>query len=322
MFIIKSGGVNKVLIDNKPSADRLNLTEVEGIIKNRAKLPFKGFANLAREGNTFYILSNNKIYKGNPRKNWTEIADITDLFANGSIVNTEVTTEGLKLLMYFVSEKKLYLYKIADGVTTLLKKYDVEPSYSTTPSFFILNNIVYQSGYESGYKRFNKVYKDEGNGLTDITSQIVTDNIRLLTDDERDTQIKRIILGDKLYIIRLNSTETEIYVFDGLSIVLKKKINSPNAKVMYPCQEKQVKAKEFYTILSTDYNSYYNYQTHYLLDENFDIVDTISTIYNFNENSYFCIKENNNYEYITREHKYDKDYNLVEFPVKAYVRRE
>ena len=92
------GGVNKVLIDNKPPADRLNLTEVEGIIKNRAKLPFKGFANLAREGNTFYILTNNKIYKGNPRKNWTEIADISTL--KGSIACVKYNNDSFEMLRY------------------------------------------------------------------------------------------------------------------------------------------------------------------------------------------------------------------------------
>ena len=312
------GGVNKVLIDNKPPTDRLNLTEVEGIIKNRAKLPFKGFANLAREGNTFYILANNKIYKGNPRKNWTEIADISTIFSTGSLLCIEKKDNNSFRIL--IQDNGLKLYEVSNTNITLLKT--IEVVWGATEQYhFIMNNALYQC-YNTGRIA---IYKTNINtGLqTDITNQILEEGINkgILARQETESGIRKIIINNKLYIINL-ITPITIYEFDGEKIKKIKTLDISGVKCAYLSERMQTKQNEVYVILSGDYSSYYKYQTHYLLDKNFNIVDTISTIYTFNEKSYFCIKENEKYTYITREHMYDKVYNLVEFPVKAYVRRE
>ena len=293
------------------------MTEVEGIIKNRAKLPFKGFTNLAREGNTFYILTNNKIYKGNPRKNWTEIADILTL--KGSIACVKYNNDSFEMLRYDDSMYDIYLYRINNSDITLLKTIHFAIS-NRNVSFFIIDNYIYQAFYYDYKDRVYKTNIDTGE-TTEITSRI-TGNKHLLCEQETDSSIKKIMINNKVYILKMSSPNVDVYTFNGMNVELLKTIKTESAKCIYTSQIMQVDAKECYTILSGDYSSYYKYQTHYLLDKNFNIVDTISTIYNFNEKSYFCIKENEKYTYITREHMYDKVYNLVEFPVKAYVRKE
>lgn len=293
------------------------MVEVEGIIKNRVVQPNKGFTNLARKGNVFYTLSQNKIYKGNPRENWTEIADILTL--KGSIACIKYNNDSFEMLKYDDSMYDIYLYRINNSDITLLKTIHFAIS-NRNVSFFIIDNYIYQAFYYDYKDRIYKTNIDTGE-TTEITSQISGDK-HLLCEQERESVIIKIMINNKVYILKMSSPNVDIYTFNGMNIEFLKTIKTENAKCIYTSQIMQVDAKECYTILSGDYSSNYKYQPHYLLDENFNIVDTISTIYVFNKNSYFCIKENEKYTYITREHMYDKNANLVEFPVKAYVGRE
>ena len=316
MFIIESGGANKVLIDNKPPSERLNLTEIEGIIKNRAKLPFKGFANLSREGNVFYILANNKIYKGNPIKSWIEIADVSSFKGSYRCIEKK-DNDVFRILTYDDRDYNLYLYEVSNNNVTLLKRikciHDVRVQYQ-----YIMNNAIYQC-YNTSSTRIYKTDIDTGT-TTEITNQIVEEegSVYLLSREETVSGYTKMMINNKLYIIAMGTPIT-IFTFDGERIKKFKTLDIQNAKCIYLSQIIQTNANKIYTILSGDYSDYYNYQQHFLLDEKFDVVDTFSTIYTFDKNSYFCIKENDRYTYITREHKDDKVYNLVEFPVKTYV---
>lgn len=319
MFIIKSGGgANKVLIDNKPPETRLNLIEVEGIIKNRATLPFKGFTNLTREGDTFYILANNKIYKGNPIKSWIEIADVSVLKGSYRCIEKK-DNDSFRILMH--DAFNIYLYEVSNNNVTLLKTikcmHDIRVQYH-----YIMNNAIYQCYSVSSTTHIYKTDIDTGT-TTEITNQIVVEegSVYLLAREETVSGFVKMMINNKIYILSIGNSIL-IYTFDGERIKKNKTLNIENKKCLYISQLVQSNANKIYTILSSDYYNNYNYQQHFLLDEKFDIVDTFSTIYTFNEKSYFCIKEDDRYKYITREHKDDKNYNLVEFPVRTYVKRE
>ena len=311
------------------------MIEVEGIIKNRAKLPFKGFINLAREGNTFYILANNKIYKGNPRKNWTEIADITDISNNKTIVTTEWLEDGLKIFLYSKSEAFLYIYKISNKLTTLLQKIKTfngfDDSNTYLPNFYVLNNTIYQVGF---VRYVGKVFKNSSsNELTEITDQIkIEGNIhlnRLAEGENPNIELNRYLrfyANNKLYNVTTMNNYVEFCEFDGANFKFLKNINAKeDSQFKYCTRDRilQIGEKEAYIALFDDLaGSYESYYDTTIFNEDMNIINNLKTTYQLGNRAFFCINENNNYEYITREHKYDKDYNLVEFPIKAYVKRE
>lgn len=77
-----------------------------------------------------------------------------------------------------------------------------------------------------------------------------------------------------------------------------------------------------FTVLSRKNNTfYYNKRKYQLLDKNFEVVESGETVFAIKD-GYFIKKDNDTHIYIMKEISDARDSVFVEFPVKAYVRRE
>ena len=310
------GGVNKVLIDNKPPADRLNLTEVEGIIKNRAKLPFGSNPNyslLTKKKDVYYISCNGYIYKGNPYNTWTEIIDINKI--NSIVVGyyycAKINNDESLDLVYVYPDSNtsiIDIVKIKNKNVTLIKRCEI-PARIT--NLFMLNDTIYcivNVNFLTMYKITNN-----GNTITDISKGITFENnTSFYSINSREKEFTNL---DKRYQINLGTPIT-ITEFDGKKVRVVKEINNEiDARYAYSESFLSVNSDEnYFTIESDDKKGTKNFQ---LIDKNFNIIKSGETVFPFTP---FLV--NSKQEYIVSEHVNSKCLTLVEFPVKAYVRRE
>lgn len=316
------GGANKVLIDNKPPADRLNLTEVETIVRNRAIIP-GNFSILARKNNEFYISSNLTILKGNPYKDWTQVFSFNNISMQG--YNRGIKLEDDGSLTYVNvddsnSTTRIYIYgiNIKDGTVTLKKEFNIEGcSYKR---LFILGNTLYVLVIGS-YNRIDYLYINElgEDNLTDITKNIQFEN---------DTNISYLTgwydnstFANKRYKLNIDGRKVNVVEFDGKVLKIIKEINCDfKINTIYAEQSDLANADEIYfTILSEPISSNpITLRKYKLINKDFNIVQDGETAYSVSPNYHFIMNNN----YIVREVLNNNSNTMVEFPIKAYVRRE
>lgn len=319
MFIIKSGGggVNKVLIDNKPPADRLNLTETTSILRNKT-IGLRSFSVLSRKNNTFYVKNDSKILKGNPYTNWTEIFSESNPI-NGSVwemlnINDDdsvtLTTASLS-----DSGSTVYFYKIKNGVATYIRALSVRGRIETIFKFGD-ETYIYTVHNSRGFLFKNNASTTT---LTDITSNITFENstsFSHISNMRRQTTFL-----DKRYQVFFDSNTVKIIEFDGKKVrVLKELNNSIEVNEVLPEQYTAVNADEMYITLISKADAY-NKRKYQLLDKNFEVVESGETIFAIKD-GYFIKKDNDTHIYIMKEISDARDSVFVEFPVKAYVRKE
>lgn len=87
-----------------------------------------------------------------------------------------------------------------------------------------------------------------------------------------------------------------------------------------PEQYTAVNADEMYITLISKADAY-NKRKYQLLDKNFEVVESGETVFAIKD-GYFIKKDNDTHIYIMKEISDARDSVFVEFPVKAYVRRE
>lgn len=317
MFIIKSGGgANKVLIDNKPPMSRLNLTEVESVIRNRV-VGFGGFQIMARQNNEYYITASREsaILKGNPYTNWTQILSFKDITMDGNIRAVMYNIEDDSLTFVAIHQASIYIYKSKNGLLTLEKALSLN---GNIVNLFILKNTVY---FHTVYNGTNYLIKHEigTETLTDITKNLIFEDgtkLEFIGSFYGGSTYK-----DKRYQTRFstNSKKVQIIEFDGEKIRIAKEIETEfGIYAVYPEQCLGSNSDEIYfTILSDDISTDFAIKRKYkLIDKEFNIIKEGESIYPLG--SSFVI----NNTYITKETSDNKDNTMVEFPVKAYVRRE
>ena len=242
----KIRGVNKVLIDNKPPTDRLNLTETTSILRNKT-IGLRSFTVLSRKNNTFYVKNDSKILKGNPYTNWTEIFSESNPI-NGSVwemlnINDDdsvtLTTASLS-----DSGSTVYFYKIKNGVATYIRALSVRGRIETIFKFGD-ETYIYTVHNSRGFLFKNNASTTT---LTDITSNITFENstsFSHISNMRRQTTFL-----DKRYQVFFDSNTVKIIEFDGKKVrVLKELNNSIEVNEVLPEQYTAVNADEMYITL-------------------------------------------------------------------------
>lgn len=315
MFIIKWGGANKVLIDNKPPADRLNLTEIEAIIRDRAKLPIYNYNYdlVARKNDTYYIDHRNDIYKGNPYKEWTIISKKIDgIVGPGEYQSVKINDDDSLDIVFATRDtygSAFWIIKLKDNYATLVKKDYIDRNLD---NIFILNNDIYAINSE---KRIFKI-SDNGNVKTEITNGINYEDgtdIRMLSSINSQATY-----NGKRYISTISGRKIKFIEFDGERLRVAKEIdNTIDAKYIYSERMKAANIDEMYFCAVSETIQENKLKKFQLINKKFDITKNGETSFPMVD---FLI--NKNQEYIVKEAEGTKCTTLVEFPVKAYVRRE
>lgn len=309
------GGINKITLNGKPPKERMDLIEVESIIRNRV-VGIKSFVILTREKEEYYINIPSKlnIFKGNPYKGWTQIFSEENSSVYGSLGASKYNPEDGSLTLITYSSNSIYIYRIKDRLITLEKRLSLRSGKITHT--FILNNTIYLLAF---YNNIHYLYKNEigAETLTDITNNLEIEagaSLSLFEHPYECTTYK-----NKRYQARGNGKNVKILEFDGERIRIAKEIEAEfevynvRPDQWMGCSDSEI----YYSIISDDISTDSAVKRKYkLIDKDFNTVQEGETLYNITKD-FFII----NNTFIARETLDAKDYAMVEFPIKAYIEK-
>lgn len=267
------------------------------------------FRVLAVKDNIYYVSNESLhvIYKGNPDIGWTEIAKN---YNGGYITYCEVNDDGS---IYFMSKEyhatKLWIYKAKNGELTLIDEVDyISDNWGNA---FKLNDEVYMIGL--GKKRYKRT---SDKATTEITSNIENYNLYLhhIEDYKRTSMADDKVFG----IYTNNGSNYTITSFDGNKLTVLKDVRDSNVSIGRSLIT-NTPSNDVALLLEFKSTDYYDKRyTFKLFNKNGEVVDTVKTKRNLLADT-FVEKKDNKYVYY---HKVDGEEQIVEFPVKAYIRRE
>ena len=217
----KIRGVNKVLIDNKPPSERLNLTETKGTIDSEATIPKNKILTIKND--EFYSGDRGMIYKGNPYKEWTQIANG---LKSENINWIDINEKSIVFAMTNYKNTSLFFYELKNNEITEL---------------FVISEI--DNNYYNPFKLkdnwYTLIYNGRGSYYSLFKVDLVKKEFTSIPIEFLDTDCQSVfntidikpwyVENDKLYLRLEDGKSIGLYSFDGKNIkTIKKPINIQN----------------------------------------------------------------------------------------------
>ena len=243
------------------------------------------------------------------------MSDIKSVTRNGDIYSFKINDDdSLDIItaIYDRDYSKTYFHilKIKNREITLIKENSI---YGQIQSLFVLNNEIYM--FLSG----SKVYKITKNGedITDIYKNI---NFDEGTDSSFLGNIwHQSTFDNKRYAVATNVNPKKVVSFDGINFKMVKILYGYDYSFDFTSEQPYSPNSEDMLFSVTKANTKKDKHEFELLNKDFQKIINGDT--KFDMGIFMLAKENNEYRYIAREGNF-RDFTLVEFPVKAYVRKE